>query len=56
MNLKYYLIASAVVWAGILIATAVLLKATPYLPQLLAILGAGVVWFIILTPALSRGR
>jgi hypothetical protein len=51
-----YLIGSAIIWAGIFIATAVILKGTDHFAQLLPILGGGMVWFIILVPLLFQRR
>jgi len=46
-----YLMAGAVVWASIMIGSAVVLKGTPYFAQLLPFLLFGVVWFVVLVPA-----
>ena len=48
---RAYLIGSVIVWASILIGTAVILSGTPYFAQLLPILSAGVLWSILLVPA-----
>ena len=57
MKLSTYLIGATIVWAGILLATAVVLQRTPYLAQVLPILAGGAVWFILIVPgALRRGH
>lgn len=48
---RAYLIGSVIVWVSILIGTAVILSGTPYFVQILPIVGAGVLWFILLVPA-----
>jgi hypothetical protein len=40
-------------WVSILIGTAVILSRTPYFAQILPILSAGVIWFIVLLPTYS---
>ena len=57
MKLSTYTIGAAIVWAGILLATAVVLAGTPYFAQLLPILGGGIAWFVVMVPgAWSRPR
>lgn len=48
---KAYLIGAAVVWVGIILASSVILAGTPYLAQMLIILGGGAVWFVVLLPS-----
>lgn len=47
---RSYLIGSLIVWVGILIGIAVILSGTPYFAQILPILLAGPLWFVILVP------
>ena len=47
---RTYLISAATVWAAILIASAVILRGTPYFSQMLPVLGGGAVWFVVLAP------
>ena len=47
---RAYLIGSLIVWVSILIGTAVILSGTPYFAQILPILLAGPLWFVILVP------
>jgi hypothetical protein len=57
MKLSTYTVGAAIVWAGILLAAAVMLAGTPYFAQLLPILGGGVAWFVVIVPgAWSRRR
>lgn len=52
-----YIISSAIVWAAIIGALGILLRGSPHFAQVLAILGGGAVWFVILVPTASlRGR
>lgn len=54
-----YAISSAIVWAAIILACAVILKGTHYLSQLLPILGGGAAWNVIIAPAafgMRQGR
>lgn len=48
---RAYLIGSVIVWVSILIGIAVILSGTPYFVQLLPILLAGPLWFVLLVPA-----
>lgn len=48
---RAYLIGTVIVWVSILIGTAVILSGTPYFAQMLPILSAGVLWFVLLVPA-----
>ena len=45
-----YLIGAVIMWVAIIIATAVTLAGTPYLTQILIILGGGAFWFVVLVP------
>ena len=57
MKLSTYAIGAAIVWAGILLATAVVLAGTPYFAQMLPVLGGGIAWFVVIVPgAWSRPR
>ncbi len=55
-NLNAYILGSAIVWAAILLGTAVVLKGTPYFAQLLPILGGGAARSVVIGPAALRGR
>ena len=57
MTLGTYILAAAIVWAGILVATALVLQGTSYVPQVLPILGGGAIWFLVIVPgAWARPR
>jgi hypothetical protein len=56
MNLNYYILGSAIVWAAIILGTAVVLKGTPYFTQLLPILGGGAVWSVVIGSAALRRK
>ena len=56
MKLSTYLLGAAIVWAGIFLATAVLLAGTPYFATMLPILGGGATWFVIVVPATMHQR
>jgi hypothetical protein len=45
-----YLIGSAVVWAGLIAATAVLFVGTPHFGEMLPILFVGAIWSLLLAP------
>ena len=47
---RAYLIGAVIVWVGIIIASAITLSGTPYLAQMLPILGGGAFWFVVLVP------
>ena len=52
-----YIVGSAILWASIFVATAVILHGTPFFAQLIGILGVGMVWSVIITPmVLSQDR
>lgn len=48
---RSYMVGAAIVWAGILIATAVVLAGSPQLGVMVSILGGGAVFFLIILPA-----
>lgn len=48
------IIAIAIIWASVIIATAMVLAGTPYFPQLLPILGGGSAASIIILGGISR--
>ena len=56
MNLKAYMVGSAIVWMGLILATAIILRGTPYFAQMLPILAGGAVWSIVLAPTALRRR
>jgi low affinity Fe/Cu permease len=47
---RAYLVGAAVVWAGIFLATAIILRGMDEFVQLLPILAGGAVWFVIIVP------
>jgi hypothetical protein len=52
---RAYLIGAVIVWVGIILASAVILAGTPYLTQILIILGGGAFWFVVLVPGALFG-
>lgn len=56
VTLSTYLLGAAIVWAGIFLATAVLLAGTPYSGTMLPILSGGATWFVIVVPAAMHAR
>ena len=54
MKLRTYLTGATIIWAGTILATAVVLQGTPYLAQMLPILLGGAVWFIVIVPGATR--
>jgi hypothetical protein len=54
MKRETYWLGAAVVWAGILLARALVLRGTPYFSQLLPILSGGVIWFVVIVPRAWR--
>jgi hypothetical protein len=50
MKLQTYVIGAAIVWAGILFASALVLQGTPYFSQMLPIVSGGAVWFVVIVP------
>lgn len=53
-----YLAGAVIVWVAILLAGALILRGTPQFGQLLPILGAGAIWFVVIVPGIltRRGR
>jgi hypothetical protein len=53
-----YLAGAVIVWVAILLAAALILRGTPQFGQLLPILGAGAIWFVVIVPGVltRRGR
>jgi hypothetical protein len=51
-----YTLGAAIVWAGIFLASALVLQGTPYFAQLLPILAGGAVWFVVLVPGAMARR
>lgn len=51
MKLSTYLLGAAIVWTGIFMATAMTLSGTQLFGQILPILSAGAVWFVVIVPA-----
>jgi hypothetical protein len=49
--LRTYCLAAAIVWAAILVASALVLGSTPYFGQMLPILGGGAAFFVVILPA-----
>jgi hypothetical protein len=58
MNVRYYLaiLAVAVIWAAVILASAKVLEGTPYFAQLLPILGGGAGGSIIVLGGARRHR
>lgn len=56
VKLSTYLLGAAIVWAGIFLASAVLLAGTPYFATMLPILSGGATRFVIVVPAAMRPR
>jgi hypothetical protein len=50
MKLHTYLLGAAILWAGIFLASAIVLQGTPYFSQMLPILSGGAVWFVVIVP------
>jgi hypothetical protein len=54
---RNYLIGAVIVWVAIIAASSFILAGTPYLGQMLPILGGGAAWFVVIVPgALLRTR
>lgn len=53
-----YLAGAVIVWVAILLAAALILGGTSLFAQLLPILGAGAIWFVVIVPGVltRRGR
>ena len=49
--LEMYTIGAAIVWAGLFMAVAVVLRGSGFFAQLLPILTGAMVWFVIIIPA-----
>ncbi len=49
--LRSYVLVAAIVWAAILVASALILAGSPYFGQLLPILGGGAAFFVVILPA-----
>jgi hypothetical protein len=47
---RAYLIGTVIIWVGIWLASAVILKGTPYFAQMIPILVIGGFWFVVLIP------
>lgn len=47
-----YLAGAVIVWVAILLAGALILRGTPQFGQLLPILGAGAIWFVVIVPGI----
>ena len=56
MKLQTYALGAAIVWAGIFIASALLLQGTPYLSRMLPILSGGAVWSVVIIPGAWQWR
>jgi Na+/proline symporter len=52
--LAAYALGAAIVWAGLFLAIAFVLHGSPFFAQLLPILIGGMVWFVILVPAIAN--
>jgi hypothetical protein len=50
MKLQTYVLGAGILWAGIFLASAVVLQGTPYFSQMLPILSGGAVWFVVIVP------
>ena len=48
--MQKYLVSTVIVWTAVLIASALVLMDSSYFGQILAILGGGAVWFVVLVP------
>ena len=48
---RSYMVGAAIVWAGILIATAIVLAGSPQMGVMISILGGGAVFFLIILPS-----
>jgi hypothetical protein len=49
-------VGAAIVWAGIFIASALLLQGTPYFSQMLPNLSGGAAWFVVIIPGAWQRR
>ncbi len=50
------MIGAVIVWAGILLSSAVLLAGSGVFAELLPILAGGAVWFVLIVPSALRRR
>jgi hypothetical protein len=50
-KLRSYVLAAAIVWAAILVATSLVLAGTPQFGTMLPILGGGAAFFVVILPA-----
>ena len=55
MPRSYYL-AAAIVWVAIIVASALVLKDSPYFSQMLPILGGGAAFFVVILPEAIRAK
>ncbi len=46
-----YLISAAILWLCIVVAVDLILAGTPYLAQVLPVVAGGIVWFVVIVPA-----
>lgn len=54
---RNYLGGAVIVWVALIVAASLILGGTPYLAQLLPILGGGAAWFVVIVPGvLFRSR
>lgn len=53
---RTYLIGAVIVWVGLIVATAILLRGSDQFPIMLTILGGGAVWFVVIVPTMFRSR
>lgn len=51
---QVYLIGAVIVWVSIIVAVAFVLGGTPYLAQVLPLIGGGAVWFVVIVPGALR--
>ncbi len=56
MKTTSYVASAVIVWLAILAAAALILRGTPQFGQLLPILGAGMVWFVVIVPGILTRR
>jgi hypothetical protein len=52
--LRNYVIGAVIVWVGIIVATAVMLGGSGEFGNMLIILAAGAIWFVLLVPGWLR--
>jgi hypothetical protein len=56
MTRATYLFGAVLVWAGIFLASSVVLAGTPYIQTMLPILGGGAFWFLVIVPSGMQRR